>query len=147
MGMGKTIQTIALLLSEKKKPNLVIAPTVAIMQWKEEILKHTDNALSVHVFHGSNRTKKQSDLEKFDVVLSTCKFLERFFFFRLYTTLVFITIVDSIMESAFRRQEYGVKKVGHAAIYKEKSILHKVKWHRVILDEVRHLLLSASMEY
>lgn len=146
MGMGKTIQTIALLLSEKKKPNLVIAPTVAIMQWKEEILKHTDNALSVHVFHGSNRTKKQSDLEKFDVVLSTCKFLDRFFF-RLYTTLVFITIVDSIMESAFRRQEYGVKKVGHAAIYKEKSILHKVKWHRVILDEVCHLLLSATMKY
>ncbi|KAL7314017.1 DNA repair protein rad16 [Mucor circinelloides] len=117
MGMGKTIQTIALLLSEKKKPNLVIAPTVAIMQWKEEILKHTDNALSVHVFHGSNRTKKQSDLEKFDVVLSTY----------------------SIMESAFRRQEYGVKKVGHAAIYKEKSILHKVKWHRVILDEAHNI--------
>lgn len=73
MGMGKTIQTIALLLSDKQKPNLVIAPTVAIMQWREEILKHTDNALTVHVFHGSNRTKKQSDLEKFDVVLSTCK--------------------------------------------------------------------------
>ncbi|GAN01187.1 DNA repair protein RAD16 [Mucor ambiguus] len=117
MGMGKTIQTIALLLSDKKKPNLVIAPTVAIMQWREEILKHTDNALSVHVFHGSNRTKKQSDLEKFDVVLSTY----------------------SIMESAFRRQEYGVKKVGHAAIYKEKSILHKVKWHRVILDEAHNI--------
>ncbi|KAK4510862.1 U4/U5/U6 small nuclear ribonucleoprotein prp3 [Mucor velutinosus] len=117
MGMGKTIQTIALLLSDKKKPNLVIAPTVAIMQWKEEILKHTDNALSVHVFHGSNRTKKQSDLEKYDVVLSTY----------------------AIMESAFRRQEYGVKKVGHAAIYKEKSILHKVKWHRVILDEAHNI--------
>lgn len=27
--MGKTIQTIALLLSDKKKPNLVIAPTVS----------------------------------------------------------------------------------------------------------------------
>ncbi|KAL9548007.1 hypothetical protein MBANPS3_005884 [Mucor bainieri] len=117
MGMGKTIQTIALLLSDKKKPNLVIAPTVAIMQWKEEILKHTDNALSVHVFHGANRTKDQSDLEKFDVVLSTY----------------------AIMESAFRRQEYGVKKVGHAAIYKEKSILHKVKWHRVILDEAHNI--------
>lgn len=26
--MGKTIQTIALLLSDKKKPNLVVAPTV-----------------------------------------------------------------------------------------------------------------------
>lgn len=29
MGMGKTIQTIALLLSDKKKPSLVIAPTVS----------------------------------------------------------------------------------------------------------------------
>lgn len=27
--MGKTIQTIALLLSDKKKPNLVVAPTVS----------------------------------------------------------------------------------------------------------------------
>ncbi|KAI8644678.1 SNF2 family N-terminal domain-containing protein [Parasitella parasitica] len=119
MGMGKTIQTIALLLSDKQKPNLVIAPTVAIMQWRDEILKHTKNALSVHIFHGQNRTKKQSDLEKYDVVLSTCKY--------------------SIMESAFRRQEYGVKKAGHAAIYKEKSILHKVKWHRVILDEAHNI--------
>ena len=30
MGMGKTIQTIALLLSDKKKPNLVVAPVVNI---------------------------------------------------------------------------------------------------------------------
>ena len=42
MGMGKTIQTIGLLLSEPKgKPNLVVAPTVALMQWKSEIETHT----------------------------------------------------------------------------------------------------------
>lgn len=29
--MGKTIQTIALLLSDEKSPNLVIAPTVSII--------------------------------------------------------------------------------------------------------------------
>lgn len=52
MGMGKTIQTISLLLSDKEKPSLVIAPTVAIMQWKREIETHTNNALSVHIFHG-----------------------------------------------------------------------------------------------
>lgn len=34
MGMGKTIQTIALLLTDRKKPNLIFAPTVAVMQWK-----------------------------------------------------------------------------------------------------------------
>ncbi|CEJ03071.1 Putative Adenosinetriphosphatase [Rhizopus microsporus] len=73
MGMGKTIQTISLLLSDKKKPNLVVAPTVAVMQWKREIETHTNNALSVHLFHGSKRTNKVEDLQKYDVVLSTCK--------------------------------------------------------------------------
>lgn len=71
--MGKTIQTIALLLSDKKKPNLVIAPTVAIMQWKSEIENHTNNKLSVHIFHGSSRINNAAELKKFDVVLSTCE--------------------------------------------------------------------------
>lgn len=73
MGMGKTIQTISLLLSESGKPNLVIAPTVkfyvcsqneeilmksiqvAIMQWKNEIEKHTDNYLKTYLFHGKRQ--------------------------------------------------------------------------------------------
>ena len=29
--MGKTIQTIALLLSDEKRPNLVVAPTVSAL--------------------------------------------------------------------------------------------------------------------
>ena len=34
-GMGKTIQTLAPFVSQCHKPNLVVAPTVAIMQWKK----------------------------------------------------------------------------------------------------------------
>lgn len=70
--MGKTIQTIALLLSDKKKPNLVIAPAVALIQWKNEIEKHTNKALSVFIYHGAAKEKQQG-LNKFDVVLTTCK--------------------------------------------------------------------------
>ncbi|KAG1254712.1 hypothetical protein G6F68_010718 [Rhizopus microsporus] len=119
MGMGKTIQTISLLLSDKEKPSLVIAPTVAIMQWKREIETHTNNALSVHIFHGSKRTNKVDDLMKFDVVLSTY----------------------SVIESCFRRQEYGVKRMalGSPTLLKEKSILHKIKWHRIVLDEAHNI--------
>ena len=44
--MGKTIKTIGLILSDHKKdsirPTLVLAPTVAIMQWKNEIHKFTE---------------------------------------------------------------------------------------------------------
>lgn len=42
MGMGKTIQVIALLMTDLlKRPNLVVGPTVALMQWKNEIEAHT----------------------------------------------------------------------------------------------------------
>jgi DNA repair protein RAD16 len=38
-----SIQTIALLLSEpRRKPSLVVAPVVALMQWKHEIETHAE---------------------------------------------------------------------------------------------------------
>jgi DNA repair protein RAD16 len=73
MGMGKTIQTIALLLAEPRgKPNLVVAPTVALMQWKSEIETHTNNGLSVGLFYGQNRSVTAKQLKEYDVVLTTC---------------------------------------------------------------------------
>ena len=73
MGMGKTIQTIALLLAEPRgKPNLVVAPTVALMQWKSEIETHTNNGLSVCLFYGGNRSVTAKELKNYDVVLTTC---------------------------------------------------------------------------
>lgn len=119
MGMGKTIQTIALLLSDKQKPSLVVAPTVALLQWKREIETHTNKALSVHVFHGANRTNEEDYLNEFDVVLSTY----------------------SVLESCFRRQEYGLKRMveGSPTLVKQKSVLHKVNWHRIVLDEAHNI--------
>lgn len=40
---SRSIQTIALLLSEpRRKPSLVVAPVVALMQWKHEIETHAE---------------------------------------------------------------------------------------------------------
>ncbi|KAG0165369.1 DNA repair protein rad16 [Apophysomyces sp. BC1015] len=115
MGMGKTIQTISLLLSDDQGPSLVIAPTVAIVQWKREIETHTNNALKICLFHGARRPTNVNELLKHDVILSTY----------------------SVVESCFRRQEYGVKKDGD--IIRQKSLLHKVHWHRIILDEAHNI--------
>ncbi|KAG0185690.1 DNA repair protein rad16 [Apophysomyces sp. BC1034] len=71
MGMGKTIQTISLLLSDDQGPSLVIAPTVAIVQWKREIETHTNNALKICLFHGARRPTNVNELLKHDVILST----------------------------------------------------------------------------
>ncbi|KAI7867697.1 SNF2 family N-terminal domain-containing protein [Spinellus fusiger] len=115
MGMGKTIQTISLLLSDKKKLNLVIAPTVALMQWKREIETHTKSALSVCLFHGTNRSDEVAEISKYNVVLTSY----------------------SIIEGGFRRQEYGKKKQGE--LVKEESLLHSIQWHRIILDEAHNI--------
>lgn len=41
--LNRSIQTIALLLSEpRNKPSLVVAPVVALMQWKHEIETHAE---------------------------------------------------------------------------------------------------------
>ncbi|KAM0788893.1 hypothetical protein ACM66B_002976 [Microbotryomycetes sp. NB124-2] len=123
MGMGKTIQTISLILSDwspqDRKHTLVLAPTVAIMQWRNEIAKFTEG-MKVCVFHGNDRIKSVAELCKFDIVLTSY----------------------SVMESSFRRENKGFTRKGH--LLKEDSILHKMSWNRVILDEAHYIKDRAS---
>jgi DNA repair protein RAD16 len=114
MGMGKTIQIISLLLSDRKKPNLVIAPTVAILQWRNEIEKYT-SGFKVIVWHGANRSSDTNELKKADVVLASY----------------------GVLESAFRKQVSGFKRKGN--LVKEKSAIHQIQWHRVVLDEAHNI--------
>ncbi|KAF9580307.1 hypothetical protein BGW38_003097 [Lunasporangiospora selenospora] len=114
MGMGKTIQMISLLLSEPGSPNLIIAPTVAIVQWMNEISEHAPS-LKVLIFHGAKRTESMTELQSHDVVLTTY----------------------SIIESAYRKQHYGFKRGGVTVT--EDSLLHRIKWHRIILDEAHNI--------
>ncbi|KAG0210473.1 DNA repair protein rad16 [Mortierella sp. GBA30] len=114
MGMGKTIQMISLLLSEPGKPNLIVAPTVAIVQWRNEITDHAPS-LKVLIYHGPYRTESMKELLSHDVVLTTY----------------------SIIESGYRKQKYGFKRKGMTV--KEDSLLHRIKWHRIILDEAHNI--------
>lgn len=118
MGMGKTAQTIALILSDYKigvkQPTLVLAPTVAIIQWKTEIEKFT-TGFKILVWHGSNRIESVSEMSKYDVVLTSY----------------------AVMESSFRREIKGFMKKG--ILMKEDSIIHKLNWHRIILDEAHNI--------
>lgn len=63
----QSIQTIALLLSEpRRKPSLVVAPVVALMQWKHEIETHAEG-FKVYLWHGQTKVKS-AELKKYDVV-------------------------------------------------------------------------------
>ncbi|KAA1465948.1 hypothetical protein DENSPDRAFT_768153 [Dentipellis sp. KUC8613] len=117
--MGKTIQMISLLVSEPGKPNLVVAPTVAVMQWRNEIAAHSDG-MNVLVWHGANRESKASALREYDVVITTY----------------------AVLESCFRKQQSGFKRQGK--IIKEKSALHTFEWNRIILDEAHNIKERAT---
>ncbi|EIW82150.1 hypothetical protein CONPUDRAFT_122767 [Coniophora puteana RWD-64-598 SS2] len=119
MGMGKTIQMISLFVSDLKRPNLVVAPTVALMQWRNEIAAHTEG-MNVLVWYGSTRMTDPKELKKYDVVLTTY----------------------AVLESVFRKQQSGFKRKG--MIVKERSPLHSMKWNRIILDEAHNIKERAT---
>ncbi|RYP16215.1 hypothetical protein DL765_005273 [Monosporascus sp. GIB2] len=126
MGLGKTIQAVSLIMSDypAKTPSLVLVPPVALMQWTTEIASYTDGKLKTLVFHGTNSKAKNmtvKQLRQFDVILMS------------YNSL----------ESLYRKQEKGFKRKG--GMYKEKSAIHQIKFHRVILDEAHCIKTRTTM--
>jgi SNF2 family DNA or RNA helicase len=65
MGLGKTMQTIALMVSRpstdpERKTNLIIAPVALLTQWKAEIkeMLNEKDRLSTFILHGGHGKKK-----------------------------------------------------------------------------------------
>lgn len=53
---------------------LIVLPTVALRQWQSEIARFTrEGALSVRVYHGSDRGLRAADLRDTDIVLTSYK--------------------------------------------------------------------------
>ncbi len=74
MGLGKTVQTLTFLQHYRKKNNqlmaLVVCPTTLIYNWQNEILKFTPD-LTYIVHHSTGRSKKATDLENFNIIITT----------------------------------------------------------------------------
>ncbi|KAJ1547410.1 hypothetical protein HK405_005939, partial [Cladochytrium tenue] len=117
MGMGKTIQLISLLVTKKDvRPNLILTPPVALLQWLAEFKERVaPGILKVVIFHGQNRETNPAALATADVVLSTY----------------------AIIEAGFRKEHYGFKR--SSGLVKERSVLHSIEWGRVVLDEAHYI--------
>ena len=133
MGMGKTIQAVALLLAHRRDRadpvqtaaweqadrrhgvelsklrggTLVVVPVVAMGQWQTEIARFTAaGALTVKVFHGAGRAEDLKVFAEADVVLTSYKTLE----------------------AAYRKQSAGTKvecSVCGRKFYAEKLRVHR----------------------
>lgn len=126
MGLGKTIQAVSLIMSDypAKQPSLVLVPPVALMQWVSEIESYTDGTLKTLVYHGTNaqvKGKTVKELKKYDVIIMS------------YNSL----------ESIYRKQEKGFKRKN--GLHKEKSLIHAIQFHRVLLDEAHSIKTRTTM--
>ncbi len=125
MGMGKTLQAIALILHNAHnkaqhgsipKTTLVICPVVALNQWENEIKKYTKpDTLDVCIYHGSDRPTDVDEVLQHDLVITSY----------------------SIVESEYRMENVGYKRKGERV--KKPSLLHGINWFRVVLDEAHSI--------
>lgn len=100
MGMGKTVQAIALVLAKRAfcqavgglniflptssskglpgiKATLVICPLVAVIQWVGEIDRFTGKGTNkVLVYHGANRGKSHHQFSEYDFIITTYSIVE-----------------------------------------------------------------------
>ena len=79
MGMGKTLQILALLLaSPAKGATLIVAPPTCLSQWREELADNIDGGIEVWTYRGTKTTLPERFCNKV-VVLTTYGALERDF--------------------------------------------------------------------
>ncbi|KAF2090960.1 hypothetical protein K490DRAFT_19676, partial [Saccharata proteae CBS 121410] len=139
MGLGKTLQAIALIVTRpsddpKKKTTLVVVPLNVLEQWKEEIkTKIKDEyALDVMIYHGDKAKKMTfSELSEYDVILTNYETVRQ----------EWSNSQDGKGYHASER-DARVKKNGKKAtpIEKQLSLLgNECEWYRVILDEAHQI--------
>ncbi|PIN21167.1 Nucleotide excision repair protein RAD16 [Handroanthus impetiginosus] len=131
MGMGKTVEAIALVLTKRNeiphvsedppaiKGTLVICPVAALKQWEREIKRCTlRGSAKVVTYHGARRRKELGQLSEYDFVITT------------------YTIVEVEYSASLLPQE-----MPHDS---GESVLHSVVWDRIILDEAHYIKTRSS---
>ncbi len=81
MGLGKSVQTIAHILCEKKagrlkEPALLVVPTSLVFNWADEFARFAPS-LRVVTLHGPDRASRLPELARCDVAITTYALLSR----------------------------------------------------------------------
>jgi hypothetical protein len=131
MGLGKTVQTLACMVSNpprkedsarKAKATLIVVPSSVISQWLDEIRTHAEEAVFPKILHYKSSSKIPLNvIQDLDICVTSYQEVMKQFPFP-----------DGKARAQISTQ--GYKKWWKTA---EKGLgdLHKVHWYRVVLDE------------
>jgi len=74
MGLGKSIQIITFILSQRDKvghnTNLIVVPTSLIFNWQQEVAKFAPS-IRIHTIYGADRIKSTEDFERYEIILTS----------------------------------------------------------------------------
>lgn len=120
MGLGKTIMMIGTMVSNFVGKTLIVVPPILLDQWFLQILRTVGHKSLI--YHGVEKKNiKLSDLQKANVVITTYNMV------------------------AFKKNKNNKNKANCDS--EELSLLHQIKWNRIIFDEAHHLRNSNTGLY
>ncbi|KPI36069.1 DNA repair protein RAD5 [Cyphellophora attinorum] len=136
MGLGKTVMAIANIvdgrapLESTHKATLIVTPAVLQQQWFNELNKHGDPKhgylRSVMIYKASQAVAIQNPIEMlsaFDVVITSYHEIVKSYPKKEY---------PKHLITARAKEEWWEKH-----FEENKGLLHRIKWHRIVLDEAQ----------
>lgn len=74
MGLGKSIQIIAFILSQRSKvsrnTNLLVVPSTLIFNWQQEVARFAPS-IKICTVHGAGRVKNTADFDQYEIILTS----------------------------------------------------------------------------
>ena len=156
MGMGKTIEILALILSNPSKidPNyfipkdflfpskatLVVCPSQICVQWQEEIIAHISKDLNLYVISTIREHKKltfQKVMEA-DIIIVTSQFLKNKNYFRLggYGSDSPKTYEIEVRYNIWIKEIRNIlRETPDQGLSQNQPILELFHWKRIVFDE------------
>ena len=134
LGYGKTIQAIACILAnrppahEERKTTLIVVPPTLLIQWQDELKRHTkDGDIGVVVpYYGTSRLQGEgamSLIQKADIIVTTYGEVRKSY----PVNKPPAEIVNVAERAKWWSETYS----------SERKMLHRINFYRVILDEAQ----------
>lgn len=127
MGVGKTVETIALLCARPVTCTLIICPMTLIHHWKSELERHTEKGtFRVGLYYGTLRPKTLEEMKSYNIIITS------------YGTLT--SDYSKIRKTLGIADDEVLNNGSVAAMGGPKgAFLYSIRWRRIVLDEAQYI--------